>query len=124
MEKLRGRRRGRHRTRHNQVCGMFGFFFTAERNVDRYAQVMACDVERFKRFFHGMLAEGIYFAPSAFEAGFFSAAHSAADIEATAAAARARLRPSLERPSARLRLVPRRLLARGRDRRAACLSRI
>jgi glutamate-1-semialdehyde 2,1-aminomutase len=80
----------------NQVCGMFGIFFTAERNVDRYAKVMACDVERFKRFFHGMLAEGIYFAPSAFEAGFLSAAHSAADIEATAAAA-ARVFSSLQR---------------------------
>jgi glutamate-1-semialdehyde 2,1-aminomutase len=71
----------------NHVCGMFGFFFTAERHVDRYAKVMACDVERFKRFFHGMLKEGMYFAPSAFEAGFLSAAHSAADIEATAASA-------------------------------------
>jgi glutamate-1-semialdehyde 2,1-aminomutase len=71
----------------NHVCGMFGFFFTTERNVDRYEKVMACDVERFKRFFHGMLKEGVYFAPSAFEAGFLSAAHSAADIEATAAAA-------------------------------------
>ena len=80
----------------NQVCGMFGIFFTAEGNVDRYAKVMACDVERFKRFFHGMLAEGIYFAPSAFEAGFLSAAHSAADIEATAAAA-ARVFSSLQR---------------------------
>ena len=49
---------------------------------------MACDVERFKRFFHAMLAEGIYLAPSAFEAGFISAAHSAADIDATIAAAR------------------------------------
>src|SRR5271154_4174898 len=83
----------------NQVCGMFGIFFTAERNVDRYAKVMACDVERFKRFFHGMLAEGIYFAPSAFEAGFLSAAHSAADIEATAAAA-ARVFLSLQKPAA------------------------
>ncbi len=83
----------------NQVCGMFGIFFTAERNVDRYAKVMACDVERFKRFFHGMVAEGIYFAPSAFEAGFLSAAHSAADIEATAAAA-ARVFASLQRPAA------------------------
>jgi glutamate-1-semialdehyde 2,1-aminomutase len=71
----------------NHVCGMFGFFFTTERDVDRYSRVMACDVERFKRFFHGMLAEGVYFAPSAFEAGFLSAAHSAADIEATVAAA-------------------------------------
>jgi glutamate-1-semialdehyde 2,1-aminomutase len=71
----------------NHVCGMFGFFFTTERDVDRYDKVMACDVERFKQFFHGMLAEGIYLAPSAFEAGFLSAAHSAADIEATVAAA-------------------------------------
>jgi glutamate-1-semialdehyde 2,1-aminomutase len=71
----------------NHVCGMFGFFFTAERRVDRYEQVIACDVERFKRFFHGMLDEGIYLAPSAFEAGFLSAAHTAADIEATTAAA-------------------------------------
>ena len=71
----------------NHVCGMFGFFFTEEAAVDSYAKVMACDVERFKRFFHGMLAEGVYFAPSAFEAGFMSAAHSTADVDATAAAA-------------------------------------
>jgi glutamate-1-semialdehyde 2,1-aminomutase len=71
----------------NHVCGMFGLFFTDERVVDRYAKVMACDVERFKRFFHGMLDEGIYLAPSAYEAGFLSAAHSAADIDATVAAA-------------------------------------
>jgi glutamate-1-semialdehyde 2,1-aminomutase len=83
----------------NHVCGMFGLFFTTERHVDRYDKVMACDVERFKRFFHGMLAEGIYFAPSAFEAGFLSAAHSAADIEATAAAA-ARVFAGLQKSSA------------------------
>jgi glutamate-1-semialdehyde 2,1-aminomutase len=71
----------------NHVCGMFGFFFTTEHNVDRYDKVMACDVGRFKQFFHGMLEEGVYLAPSAFEAGFLSAAHSPADIEATAAAA-------------------------------------
>jgi glutamate-1-semialdehyde 2,1-aminomutase len=71
----------------NHVCGMFGFFFTDEPVVDRYSKVMACDVERFKRFFHGMLGEGIYFAPSAYEAGFMSAAHTAADIDATIAAA-------------------------------------
>ena len=71
----------------NHVCGMFGFFFTEEPSVDSYAKVMACDVERFKRFFHGMLAEGIYFAPSAYEAGFMSAAHTQADIDATIAAA-------------------------------------
>jgi len=71
----------------NQVCGMFGFFFTAERAVDSFAKVMACDTERFKRFFHRMLEEGVYFAPSAFEAGFLSAAHSEADIDMTIAAA-------------------------------------
>ena len=71
----------------NHVCGMFGFFFTTERSVDNYAKVMACDVERFKRFFHGMLAEGVYFAPSAYEAGFMSAAHTEAEIDATLAAA-------------------------------------
>jgi glutamate-1-semialdehyde 2,1-aminomutase len=71
----------------NHVCGMFGLFFTDEPNVDRYGKVMACDVERFKRFFHGMLAEGVYLAPSAFEAGFLSAAHTSADIDATIAAA-------------------------------------
>jgi glutamate-1-semialdehyde 2,1-aminomutase len=71
----------------NHVCGMFGLFFTAEPKVDTFGKVMACDVERFKRFFHGMLAEGIYLAPSAFEAGFLSAAHTPGDIEATAAAA-------------------------------------
>jgi glutamate-1-semialdehyde 2,1-aminomutase len=71
----------------NHVCGMFGFLFTDEPRVDRYAKVMACDIERFKRFFHGMLGEGIYFAPSAYETGFLSAAHTAADIDATVAAA-------------------------------------
>jgi glutamate-1-semialdehyde 2,1-aminomutase len=71
----------------NQVCGMFGIFFTHERSVDSFAKVMACDVERFKRFFHRMLEQGVYFAPSAFEAGFVSAAHSPADIDATVAAA-------------------------------------
>jgi glutamate-1-semialdehyde 2,1-aminomutase len=71
----------------NNVCGMFGFFFTAETTVDRYSKVMACDIERFKRFFHGMLSEGIYFAPSAYEAGFLSSAHTKADIDATIAAA-------------------------------------
>jgi glutamate-1-semialdehyde 2,1-aminomutase len=71
----------------NHVCGMFGMFFTNAPQVTNYAQVMACDVERFKRFFHAMLAQGVYLAPSAFEAGFVSAAHSEADIEATVTAA-------------------------------------
>jgi glutamate-1-semialdehyde 2,1-aminomutase len=71
----------------NQVPGMFGFFFNAARRVDTYAKVMASDVDRFRRFFHGMLDDGIYLAPSAFEAGFVSSAHTAADIDATLAAA-------------------------------------
>jgi glutamate-1-semialdehyde 2,1-aminomutase len=71
----------------NHVCGMFGLFFTPERKVDSFAKVMACDTEGFGRFFHRMLEECVYFAPSAFEAGFVSAAHSSADIDATIAAA-------------------------------------
>ena len=71
----------------NHVCGMFGFFFTREKKIDSFAKVMNSDVERFKRFFHAMINEGIYLAPSAFEAGFLSAAHSPADIDATIAAA-------------------------------------
>ena len=70
----------------NHVGGMFGIFFTGE-TATTYAQAVACDVERFKAFFHGMLAEGVYLAPSAFEAGFMSSAHTDEDIEATIAAA-------------------------------------
>ena len=71
--------------------GMFGFFFTPElpRN---YGAVMASDKPRFNRFFHAMLDRGVYFAPAMYEAGFVSAAHSAADIEATLAAAADSLR--------------------------------
>jgi glutamate-1-semialdehyde 2,1-aminomutase len=72
----------------NHVPGMFGLFFTEKSPVRYFREVMACDVERFKKFFHGMLNEGIYLAPSAFEAGFVSAAHSPSDIDATIAAAR------------------------------------
>jgi glutamate-1-semialdehyde 2,1-aminomutase len=71
----------------NHVCGMFGLFFTDAPSVTTYAQATACDIERFRRFFHGMLAEGIYLAPSAFEAGFVSAAHTDELIDATIAAA-------------------------------------
>ena len=59
----------------NQVGGMFGLFFTDQHPVSNFAQVMACDQERFVAFFHGMLDAGIYLAPSAFEAGFVSSAH-------------------------------------------------
>ena len=72
----------------NHVCGMFGFFFTAEPKVERYSQAVACDVERFKKFFHAMIGEGIYLAPSAFEAGFISAAHTNEIVDATIDAAR------------------------------------
>ena len=72
----------------NHVCGMFGLFFTDKTPVRYFREVMACDVERFKRFFHAMLHEGVYLAPSAFEAGFVSAAHEKAEIDATIAAAR------------------------------------
>ncbi|OQW72733.1 MAG: glutamate-1-semialdehyde-2,1-aminomutase [Proteobacteria bacterium ST_bin11] len=71
----------------NQVGGMFGLFFSNEKPVSRFSQVMACDVDRFKRFFHGMLDKGFYLAPSAFEAGFVSAAHTDADLLATVDAA-------------------------------------
>ncbi len=71
----------------NHVCGMFGFFFSNAAVVDGYAKVMASDVAHFNRFFHAMIAAGMYFAPSAFEAGFLSAAHTEADIDATVTAA-------------------------------------
>lgn len=72
----------------NQVGGMFGLFFTDEKKVSHFDQVVACDQERFKQFFHGMLEEGIYLAPSSYEAGFISAAHGEAEIQATIAAAK------------------------------------
>jgi len=78
----------------NHVCGMFGLFFTDLPAVNNFADVMQSDVGRFKRFFHAMLEAGVYLAPSAFEAGFLSAAHSAGDIEETVAAA-ARIFPGL-----------------------------
>ncbi|HLX23173.1 MAG TPA: glutamate-1-semialdehyde 2,1-aminomutase [Usitatibacter sp.] len=67
--------------------GMFGVFFR-DAPPSSFAQVMQADREAFNRFFHAMLERGVYLAPSAFEAGFVSAAHSAADIDATLAAAR------------------------------------
>jgi len=71
----------------HQLGGMFGFFFSGEDKVTRFEQVMACNLERFKSFYHGMLERGIYLAPSAYEAGFISAAHSEDDIATTVAAA-------------------------------------
>jgi glutamate-1-semialdehyde 2,1-aminomutase len=70
--------------------GMFGLVLTDAGPVRSYAQVAAADVERFKKFFHGMLQAGVYMAPSAFEAGFVSAAHSDDDLDETIAAAASR----------------------------------
>ncbi len=76
---------------HNRVGAMFGLFFNAGK-VETYAQATACDGEAFKHFFHGMLERGVFFAPSAFEAGFMSAAHDDALLERTLDAARETLR--------------------------------
>ncbi len=69
--------------RSNQVGAMFGLFFTTADSVNSFSDVMNCDKDLFNRFFHGMLKRGVYLAPSAFEAGFVSAAHSDADITET-----------------------------------------
>jgi glutamate-1-semialdehyde 2,1-aminomutase len=71
----------------NQVGGMFGLFFSDQSPVSTFSQVMACDQDRFVRFFHGMLREGVYLAPSAFETGFVSSAHDEQAIDATLEAA-------------------------------------
>jgi glutamate-1-semialdehyde 2,1-aminomutase len=71
----------------NRVGSMFGLFFSEAEPVTRFAQVCACDLPRFKAFFHAMLENGVYLAPSAFEAGFVSSAHDDAAIEATLDAA-------------------------------------
>jgi glutamate-1-semialdehyde 2,1-aminomutase len=68
------------------VGGMFGLYFRMNLPTS-YAEVMSCDKEAFNRFFHAMLSEGVYFAPSAFEAGFVSAAHGDAEISKTLTAA-------------------------------------
>jgi glutamate-1-semialdehyde 2,1-aminomutase len=67
----------------NSVGGMFGLLFSTEQQVTTFAQVMQCDQALFKRFFHAMLDAGVYLAPSAFEAGFVSAAHSDEDLDKT-----------------------------------------
>ncbi|MBI2381430.1 MAG: glutamate-1-semialdehyde 2,1-aminomutase [Gammaproteobacteria bacterium] len=68
-------------------CGMFGLFFTEQARVRNFGEVAACDTPRFNRFFHAMLDEGVYLAPSAFEAGFVSAVHDDGVIAATLDAA-------------------------------------
>lgn len=70
-----------------QVGGMFGLFFTTEKAVSTYQQVTACNIGQFNRFFHGMLERGVYLAPSAYEAGFVSSAHTIEDIDNTVAIA-------------------------------------
>ncbi|MDH3219646.1 MAG: glutamate-1-semialdehyde 2,1-aminomutase [Gammaproteobacteria bacterium] len=75
--------------RANQVGAMFGLFFTDQPEVTSFRQVSACDVDLFRRFFHGMLERGVNLAPSAYEAGFVSAMHGAAEIEQTIEAAAA-----------------------------------
>jgi len=71
----------------NQVGGMFGIFFTEADNITSFKQVTECNIERFQIFFHGMLSQGVYLAPSAYEAGFVSAAHTDKEINATLDAA-------------------------------------
>ena len=71
----------------NQVGAMFGCFFTEEKQVSHFSQVMSCDTERFKHYFHSMLDNGVYLAPSAFEAGFVSSAHGDKEIQLTLDAA-------------------------------------
>ncbi|MGV6857467.1 MAG: glutamate-1-semialdehyde 2,1-aminomutase [bacterium] len=71
----------------SQVGGMFGLFFTDSKQVKSFAEVTQCDIDAFKRFFHGMLDNGVNLAPSAYEAGFVSSAHENADIASTLEAA-------------------------------------
>ena len=69
------------------VGGMFGLFFTGQSRVDNFAQATACDADAFRRFFTAMLDQGVYLAPSAYEAGFMSSAHTPEDIQLTLDAA-------------------------------------
>jgi len=79
------------------IGSMFGIYFRAT-PPRSFAEVMQCDREGFNRFFHAMLEQGVYLAPSAYEAGFVSAAHGPQEIEATLAAARAAFRPGTASP--------------------------
>jgi len=71
----------------NRVGGMFGLFFSEEKKITNFEQVSRCNVEQFNRFFHGMLAQGVYLAPASYEAGFMSSAHTESDINDTLTAA-------------------------------------
>lgn len=70
-----------------QAGGMFGLFFTGQSRVENFVQATACDAAMFRRFFSAMLDHGVYLAPSAYEAGFMSSAHTSQDIDATLDAA-------------------------------------
>ena len=67
---------------------MFGLYFTDQEDITSFDSMLKCDVDAFRKFFHGMLNRGVNLAPSAFEAGFFSAAHSDEDIAYTIQAAK------------------------------------
>ena len=67
----------------NCAGGMFGFFFTKDKKVTKFEQVTACNLDHFNQFFQTMLDHGVYFAPSSYEAGFMSAAHTIDDINVT-----------------------------------------
>jgi glutamate-1-semialdehyde 2,1-aminomutase len=70
-----------------EVCGMFGLYFTTQEKIETFSDVKNCDVKKFQLFFHEMLKEGVYLAPSAYEAGFISSAHHEKEIEKTLSAA-------------------------------------
>ena len=72
----------------NHVGGMFGLFFTEEDSITSFEQVMNCNTERFNQFFHAMLKQGVYLAPSSYEAGFISITHTNDDIDETIEAAK------------------------------------
>ena len=72
----------------NHVGSMFGLFFSKEPSITHYSQAVSCNFAHFKQFFHGMLARGIYLAPSAYEAGFISIMHGPKEIAATVDAAK------------------------------------
>ena len=71
----------------NSVGGMFGLFFSSEKKVSNFTQASNCNIELFKKFYNAMLKQGIYLAPSAYEAGFLSNAHTDDDLDKTINAA-------------------------------------
>jgi len=71
-----------------QAGGLFGIYFTDQTEITSFDHILKCDIDAFRKFFHGMLNRGVNLAPSAFEAGFISAAHSDEDIAFTLQAAK------------------------------------